>query len=260
MRKFLVALLLTVLLLLASVALQAQEGYTEADAIALAAEYPFFAVGLEQNPGWSAAAYDTGNRYGIWRVQFWSASGVELAWADVSPQRGKVYSWEGYFGATDAQRNAAEPVLRDLVSTDPRLIDLLEDPSQYDIYIDYDAWNRWWGVYIDVGADSIWTAYQFEGKTPEALENPQSLGIWFSNVLTYAEWQESNKATAIATAFQNPEIADATTGIDHWTTWVEPADEQGIWTVYFMDGETVLAQVQVDVPAGTVVDYTIGGE
>mgnify|MGYP006334141415 CR=1 FL=1 len=28
---------------------------------------------------------------------------------------------------------------------------------------------------------------------------------------------------------------------------------------YLWDGETVLAQVQVDVPAGTVVDYTIGG-
>lgn len=248
---------LLIVALFTSVAAQAQQTFTEQDAINLAASSDTFAAGLERTPGWSAAAYDTQNAYGIWRVQFWDSSGEDLGWADVSPERGRVYSWEAYFGATDAQKNAAEPVLRDVINNDPQFIELLEDPSQYDIYIDYDAYNHYWGVYIDVGADSIWTPIQFEGKTPDSLENPQVLGLYFSGVLSYAEWQESNEATAIATAFQNADVADSLADVDDWTTSVEHNDD-GTWAVYFMDGDTVLLSVQVDVTTDKVIDYTIG--
>ncbi|MEP7291610.1 MAG: hypothetical protein ABI835_07485 [Chloroflexota bacterium] len=252
-----IVLLVILAIFLTTLAAHAQEIFREQDAIDLAEQSEIFVAGLEQNPGWSAAAYDTHNAYGIWRVQFWDANGEELAWADVSPERGLVYSWEAYFGATDAQENAAEPVLRDFIANEPQFIDLLEDPSQYDMYVDYDSYNRYWGVYIDVGADSIWTAIQFEGKTPASLDNPQVLGLYFSNVLSYDEWKESNEATAIATAFQNADVANALNGIDNWTTSVERRDD-GLWTVYFIDGESVVAQVQVDIAADQVVDYNVG--
>jgi hypothetical protein len=255
--KRLAILIMLVVALFATIGAQAQQTFTEQDAIDLAASSEFFAAGLEQNPGWSAAAYDTHNAYGIWRVQFWDSSGEDLGWADVSPERGKAYSWETYFGATDAQENAAEQVLRDFIANNEQFIDLLEDPSQYDMYIDYDSYNHYWGVYIDVGADSIWTPIQFEGKTPDSLENPQVLGLYFSGVLSYAEWQESNKTTAIATAFQNADVADAIADVDDWTTSVERNDD-GMWTVYFIDGDTVLVSVQVDVNTDKVIDYTIG--
>jgi hypothetical protein len=255
--KRIVIFILLIAALFAAVGTHAQETFTEKDAIELAAGSEIFAAGLEQNPGWSAAAYDTQNAYGIWRVQFWYSNGEDLGWADVSPERGRVYSWEAYFGATDAQENAAEPVLRDFIANNEQFIDLLEDPSQYDMYIDYDGYNHYWGVYIDVGADSIWTPIQFEGKTPDSLENPQMLGLYFSGVLSYAEWQESNKAIAIATAFQNADVADALAEVDEWTTSVEHNDD-GMWTVYFLDGDDVLAHVQVDIAADSVIDYTIG--
>lgn len=255
--KRLAILIMLVTALCTAVLVHAQETFTEQDAIDLAATSELFVAGLEQNPDWSAAAYDTHNAYGIWRVQFWYANGEELGWADVSPERGKVYSWEVYFGATDAQQNAAEPVLRDFIATEPRFVDLLEDPSQYDMYIDYDGYNRYWGVYIDVGADSLWTAIQFAGKAPDALDDPQVLGLYFSGVLSYAEWQESNEATAIATAFQNADVADALASVDKWTTSVELNDD-GMWTVYFLDGETVLVTVEVDIAADQVIDFTIG--
>ena len=255
--KRLAILILLLVALTSALVVQAQQTFREQDAIDLAAQSEVFAAGLEENPGWTAAAYDTGNAYGIWRVQFWYADGSDLGWADVSPERGRVYSWEVYFGATDAQENAAESVLREVVNTQPEFIDLLEDPSQYEIYIDYDSYNRYWGVYIDVGANSIWTAIQFEGKTPDSLENPLVLGLYFSNVLSYNDWKESNKAIAIATAFQNTDVADALNGIDDWTTSVEQNDE-GLWTVYFLNGDSTVAQVQVDMSTEAVVDYSIG--
>lgn len=255
--KRLALLMMLAATLFAAIGLQAQDTYSEQDAINLAASSEIFAAGLDENPGWSAAAYDTQNAYGIWRVQFWYSSGDELGWADVSPERGRVYSWETYFGATDAQQNAAEPVLRDFINNNETFVDLLEDPSQYEMYIDYDGYNDYWGVYIERGTNSIWTAIQFDGKTPDSLDNPHLLGLYFSGVLSYGEWQESNKATAIATAFQNTDVADALANVDKWTTSVEHNDD-GNWTVYFLDGDTVLASVQVDINAEEVIDYTLG--
>ena len=163
-----------------------------------------------------------------------------------------------HFGASDAQRRAAEPVLRKFVANHPDVLELLEDPAQYAMYIDYDGWNRWWGVYVDVGLDSLWLPVQFAGKLPDSLDDPQLLGLYFANVLSYDEWQQSQKAIAIATAFQNAEIAEAVSQVDSWTTSVEH-DDENLWTVNFMNGDDLLAQVQVDLATNEVVDYSVNG-
>lgn len=238
----------------------AQQIFTEQDAINTAAESEEFKDGLANTPGWTAAAYDTGNRFGIWRVQFWNASGDELGWADVSPARGKVYSWEAYFGATDAQVQMAQDPVRDFLTTHPTVLELVEDPTQHELYIEYDSYNRWWGAYMDMGLDSLYLVVRFGQGSPDVFEDPQLVRLYFSNVMSYAEWQEATRAQAVATGFQQPEIAAVLADVESWTTRAERSDDgDGVWTVYFMDGETVLAWVKVDMSTQTVVEFSIEG-
>ncbi|MBI5961137.1 MAG: hypothetical protein HY866_20540, partial [Chloroflexi bacterium] len=102
MQKFLKAGMLAVLVVLSlgltsALSLShAQPGYTPQEAIDLAAAHAAFVDGLAARPGWTAAAYDSKNSYGIWHVQFWDTDGEDLGWADLSLERSKVYSWDVY--------------------------------------------------------------------------------------------------------------------------------------------------------------------
>jgi hypothetical protein len=233
----------------------AQTGFTEQDAIDSATVHPVFADGLKNHKGWTAAAYDTENAYGIWRVQFWDSEGEELAWADVNPARGKVYIYEAHFNASDVQFAAATKVLREYINSAPEVLELVENPTDYEIYPEYDAWNRWWGVYLDIGSDSLYFVVEFEDKTPGALDNPKMVAVYFPNILSYTDWDNGMKAKAVAEAFTNQEIADLLDG-KSWTTKGEQAGE-GLWRVTFWEGETLLMTVTVDVEADTVVEYSI---
>ena len=255
-RIVLVLALLIVSVISFSVAM-AQQTFTDQDAIKLAQNSPIFHDVLEGYPGWAAAAYDTQNTYGIWHVQFTAADGDDLGWADVSPAHQKVYSWESHIGATDTQRTAAEPILRDFVNTLPAVTELIDNPSQYNMWVDYNGWAQAWSVYIDRGSDSLSVLVQFDGKLPTSLENPHFLGISFPQVLSYSDWAESKKALAVATAFKNPQIADALSAVDNWTTATEKQDDTH-WVVSFKQGDTVLAQVTVDLATNQVVASQVG--
>jgi len=259
--KRLIILSLFLTLILAAAPAMAQESFTEADAIAAVLEDPAFAGGLAAVEGWTAAAYDTRNAYGIWRVQFWDGSGEDLAWADVNPARRKVYSFEAYFPVSEQEYEAAYAPLRAFVDSHPDLIELLGSPEAYDIYIDYDRWNRHWGVYIDAGADSLWIAVRFTGGASpehEYFSDPLLVALYFSNVLSYSDWQESQKALATVTAHQHAEIGRALEGVIGWTTEVYAVeDHQNLWMVAFKDGERLIAEVMVDTAASQIVDFAI---
>ncbi|HEX2619782.1 MAG TPA: hypothetical protein VHL11_06535 [Phototrophicaceae bacterium] len=256
----LMATVLLIMILLVSVIplTQAQQQSTgdpaEDAAIVLAAGHTAFASGLSAHPGWTAAAYNTKNTYGIWRVQFWDVNGEDLGWADVNPVKARVYSWESHVGVTDAQKIAAEPALRSVVATAPEVLELMENPSQYEMYVDYNSWAKAWGVYIANGADSLYVLVQFDDDT--ALTNPKVLGIYFE-LMSYDEWFSSNKDLATATAFDQPEIAAAVRDVAGWQSEVERSGD--LWTVYFKAEDQVLAQATVNLDSGKVVDFKVSG-
>ncbi|MBC8170929.1 MAG: hypothetical protein H7X77_04640 [Anaerolineae bacterium] len=252
---YLVMILIGLLTLTGIVAAQESTGNPTADAaIVLASEHEAFAAGLEAHPGWTADAYDTQNSYGIWRVQFWNAEGEELGWADVNPAKSRVYSWESYVGVTDAQRAEAEPFLREFLSTAPEILELMENPTQYDMYVDFDSSSGYWGTYIANGEDSLYVVVDFEDDT--AFTSPRVVRFYFE-VMDYGEWFAANEELAAAKAFEQPEIADALRGIEDWQATAERAGN--MWTVSFKSGEQVLAQATVDLDQNLIVDYTVGG-
>jgi len=238
-------------------ALMAQSVVSEQDAIDTALSNPIFASGLAQLEDWRVEAYDTGNAYHVWRVQFWDSEGEDLGWADVNPETRRIYSFEAHFGASEAQKDRAYDSLREFLNTSPDVLELVEDPSAHDIWVDYDGWNRWWGVYMDMGEESLFFAIRFEGPTPDDLINPQIVGVYFPNVLSYEEWQSMAQSAAVALAFRTQAVSDVLAG-KTWTTEVEQADD-GLWHITFLEGETALAEVILDSAMQTVVDYSVSG-
>lgn len=232
--------------------------YSEQDAIAIAAQHPAFAD-LTGRDGWFAAAYDTHNRYGVWRVQFWNETGDDAGWADVSIERSRVYSWDAYFDSTPAQDTEAQVVIEQFVRSHPDIIELMPDivdaETRY-LYIDYDGWADYWGVWVDAGEDSLWLTVKFEGGQPNALKNPTLEDIYFPNIVPYAEWVEASQAEAVSLAFQLPEIAAALRGHENWQTSAEAVDAD-TWSVIFQAGEQTLAEALVNVQAQNVIEFTV---
>lgn len=249
MKRYLMILVL-VGLMLAGWPAHAQDDL-EAEAIRLASEHPAFAVALTTVPNWTAVAYDTGNRYGIWHVEFQQAEQT-FGWADVSPQAGVVYAWEVEVEPDEDTYNAAERSIRAFLRADPTMSALTGQLEDYEVYIWYEAWNNQWAAWVEAGPDSL--QVYMRSADVEAMmshDNLELLAVRFPNVLSYAEWQAGGEAQAIAIAFREGSVGAAVRDAN-WVAHGE-RNEDGIWTVYFYDeAETLLVQVTVDLLGGTV--------
>ncbi|MBZ0286535.1 MAG: hypothetical protein K8I30_02895, partial [Anaerolineae bacterium] len=234
----------------------AQGVFNPDDAIALAAAHPDFAD-LVARAGWTAAAYDSHNSYGIWRVQFWDENGEDAGWLDINPALARIYSWEVYYDSTPVQDAAALEVIEPFVRSHPDVLALLPGIAQrHDLYVDYDGWGDYWGVWVDAGTDALWLTISFDGGLPSSLENPTLKGIYFPYMLSYAEWDQVSRSEAVAIAFQQPEIADAVRAYADWTSGVEPVSGE-TWTVSFYGGGQTIAQATVDLAQSLVIDFMV---
>ncbi len=248
MRRVLLALMLIGLW---GMSVFAQDDWTEDDVIAMVVEQYPFNTGLQSVDGWSAAAYNTGSRYGIWRVQFWNGNGEEIGWADINPDRRKIYAWDAYFGATETQKQDAYPILREVINNDPTVLELLESPELYDIYVDF-QWDGTWGVYLANGLDSLWIVVETDNGQPDSLVNPRVKQIYFSELMSYSEWYEAAKAQAITLAYQQEDVAAAVRGVSDWRADAEKIATD-TWRVTFLQADTVLAQVTVNLDDASVL-------
>ncbi|MCU0497535.1 MAG: hypothetical protein MUF87_09315 [Anaerolineae bacterium] len=232
----------------------AQEPFSEDTVIAMVAEDPLFAKGLENYPGWWALAFDSGNRYGIWQVEFYDADGNDLGWANVSPLNGRIYSWESYLSVDDKTREEAYPIVRDFVVNSPEVLSLLEAPDQYEIYIDYEPWSKVWGAYINVGGvDSIWVAVDYDDDFN--FINPRIAQIHFEGVDSYEEWFAANEDRAKSIAFEDAVVMEAVRGVVGWTSTVSRSEDQdNVWIVTFEAAGETLITVHIDLNSETVIE------
>ncbi len=250
-----IGIVLTILILTVTVA-SAQETATADQVIAIVAtSYPY-SVALEAHPEWRIEAFNTRNRYGIWRVQFWDASGEEIGYADVSPERGAVMYYEGLFYATEAERQAGYDAVHAFLSTNPELEALDVPLEELDTWIDYDPWNRAWNAWIEDGYDSLYAVVRFGDGMPWTLNDPELVNIAFPNVLSYDEWYEENENQAILLAFQQNEIAAALRDQSGWVALAVPAEGelQSVWNVEFLSGDQVVATAVVDLANQQVIE------
>lgn len=233
---------LVTLLLLVIIPFASAQDDGEAQAIAIAAAHPALAGWLDMTDDWNAAAYFAGTTYDIWRVQFWDADWNEVAWANVNLERARVFAWDTYFTPSEDHLNQAYEVIRAFIATSPDMLDLMESPSQYDIYIEYNVDIDMWGVYLDRGFDSLYMFIDFEDDVK--FTNPRIHALYFANVKSYSEWEASQKAAAVAAAFADADVAEAVSRSESW--WADVERQSGDqWWVTFYDGDRVLARVLV---------------
>ncbi len=246
-----------ILLCVALIPVSAQE-YTEQQVIDMTTSFVPFSYGLQTVPGWKAAAYNTGNVYGIWRVQFWSSDGEEIAWANIAPAQKRLYNYEAPFGSTEEQRNAAEPLVRAYIQSHPDVIALLGDPMAYNdaTYVEYNGWVKAWGVWIERGDDSVYILVQFKGQTPDSLTEPQLLEIGFPNIPSYADWQTNQQDEVKTIAFTQPEVAAALRDVTGWQAEAVRQDD-GLWNVTFSAGETKIVSALVKLDTRETLKWTI---
>lgn len=251
---FLIPVVIGMLALAIGIGSVAQGPFSEDDVITIAAENPLFATGLENYSGWWGVAFDSGNRYGIWRVEFYDNEGNDLGWANLSPANGRIYSWESYLGVDDALREKAYPIVREFLITHPDILALIEAPDQYEIYVDYEPWSKVWGAYINVGGtDSIWVAVDYDNDFN--FTNPRIAQIHFEGVGSYEEWFAANEDRAKSIAFEDSVVMEAVRGVIGWTSTVSRSDDQdNVWIVTFeSEGETLIT-AHVDLNSETVIE------
>ncbi|KXK19217.1 MAG: hypothetical protein UZ15_CFX003002086 [Chloroflexi bacterium OLB15] len=246
-------------LMLAAASVSAQETATAEQVLAIVTTTYPYSVALEEHPEWRIEVFNTRNRYGIWRVQFWDASGEELGYADVSPQRGAIMYYEGLFYATEAEKQAGYDAVRAFLGTHSELEALGVDLDQLDTWIDYDPWGRVWNVWIEDGYDSLYAAVQFGDGMPWTLDDPELIHIAFPNVLSYDEWYEENENQAIMLAFQQVDIAGALRDQGAWNALAAPTDGdmQSVWRVEFFSGDQLIASAMVDLTSQQVTEISI---
>ncbi len=245
-------------LMLAVSLVSAQETVTPDQVIAIvASSYPY-SVALEEHPEWRVEVFNTRNRYGIWRVQFWDADGEEIGYADVSPERGEVLYYEGLFYATEAERQSGYDAVQAFLSTSPQLESLGVNLEERDIWIDYDPWNLAWNAWIEDGYDSLYAVVRFGDGLPWTLSDPELVNIAFPNVLSYDEWYEENENQAILLAFQQSEIAEILRGSSNWSASAAPGggELQSVWIVEFSSGDQIVATAMVDLTNQQVTEIS----
>ena len=257
-RKMLFPLLLIVLTVFAPSSI-AQDDPTVGDVIALVMTVPEIADGLEDLSFYEPLAYNSRNAYGIWQVEFRDGEGNTVAWAQVQPSTGKVYAWEAYFDADEAQYEAILPVYQEFVANHPDVRALIRGINKDEIYPWWDGDAEAWVSWIGDAGDAIMVAVQFDGGAQDSAENPVLTQLWFPNLPSYEEWRVASSSEAVAIAFQEVEIAAALRG-QSWTTEAEIAeDNSDVWTVRFTVGGETLVTAEVNVAAGVMLEYEITG-
>jgi hypothetical protein len=252
-RKMMAVMALSILALLLGLrnAPSQAEGNQQQQAIDLVAAHPVFTEYLATQGNWKAAAYFTNNPFDVWRVQFWTEGGEELAWADVNLDRGKVYSWEIEYAFSDQKRKEGEAVVVDFVRGLDEVNDLM-GVTDYEFYIEYRGWNDTWSAYIYKDGLDLEVRLRFDSPSPMTFENPRLIGIFFPNVMSFTEWYKGQQDQAVSIAFINVEVAAILKDKAGWVSTAE-RNEDGTWSVVFKQGETQLVSAVVNIDTREVL-------
>ena len=247
--------LLVALVAVALAAVALAQGY-EADlrrAIDVAARHPVFASGLLQHPGWTATGYDAQDRYGVWRVEFATAAGEPIGWAQVQLQAERVLGWEAEFGLEGEAYAAAEAALLEFLREDAEFVALAGDVDERDwVWVGYEGWRDTWVVHLERGADSLVVVVASEQAWSRSLEDLRIVQIQVPAVVAVEDWRSRRGSEAIALAFADARVAAAVRGVEGWTTEVIALDRR-VWRVRFVVDGAVVAEVDVDLGEREVV-------
>ena len=237
-------MLVIALILFAALPLAAQDDDPNAQlAIELVSKMDEFPAWLEQYPGWFGQASDDESD-GIWYVEFYAEDWEEwLGYADLNLSTGNIV--ESFIPlplpAEEFQRG--QDRLLPLVLGDPEIAVMLTDPILWDMWVDFNRWDRVWEVYFYRGTQAILVTATLNEEedyfTIDEISDP--------NALEEEELREALRDEAINLAYSADGAGEALNPYDDWTTYTENL-RSGIWSVSFVvnGDELYFALVNVD--------------
>lgn len=231
----------------------AQDGSADAQrAIAIAAGQPMFATGLAEHAGWTASAYGSQDRYGLWRVDFFAADGSPLGWAQVRLADERVFAWDSSFGIADESYEALQEALLGFLRNDSEFSAFAGDVDDNDwTWVGYDDSRDTWTVYVERGPESLVVTLRSANEWARSLEDLRVVEIEVPALVSVDEWRSMRGSAAAALAFTDARVAAAVRGLDGWVSEAEQIGES-VWLVRFRwEGQT-LAEAEVDLALASV--------
>ena len=224
-------------------------------AVDLAARTSDFAVVLKNHPNWKATAYNTHNTFQVWHVEFHDGD-QDLGSADVSITRQLVYLAHPQAELNDNQRKKGEAAVQKFARNSPAVAAMVGKIPDANTGVNYDPRANVWALYFQQAGEPVAVVVQFQGRQPFDFSQPVFRGLFFPDVLPFADWQKQNQSLAISVADAQPEIAAALRGHDGWTADAS-YNEDTTWAVNFkVDGKT-LASATVDVDTHLVLSFNV---
>lgn len=247
--KSLALLLLAALLTFAGLRVYAQDNEaTKQKVIQIATESDMFKDWLAAHPNYKSDASGPDDS-GIWYVEFKTADDSEwLGYANVNANTGEIKdAFAPKTLSTEVYQQQLPEVTAFALADTEVLARLNNNPKLWKMYPDWNRWDATWDVGFYRGIDGIVVKLKYdENQKPyiEKIVNPNEL----------SDDEKLNKAQndAINLAYGADGVGDALKGHDRWATYVEQQSDNG-WSVSFVDGDTILSTVLVDVKTGKVL-------
>ena len=251
--KSLALLLLVALLSVGLVPIQAQDdAATKQKVIQIAADSDMFKEWLAVHPNYKSDASGPDDK-GIWYVEFKTESDDEwLGYANVNATTGAI---QDAFApkplSTEVYQEQLPQVTAFALADAEVLARLNNNPKLWKMYPDWNRWEATWEVVFMRGIDGIAVKLKFDEN-----RNIQIDKIVDANEFSADEKTDKAHDDAINLAYSADGVGDALNGHDRWATYVE-AQGTNRWSVSFVDGDTALTIVLVDVKAGKVLKVKI---
>jgi hypothetical protein len=218
----------------------------ELAAIRFAASDPEIGAYLASYPDWHGHAYLEEDVSQGYSVDFYSDAADEwLGYALVDLDAQVVLEAFVPRELSADEFAAGSVAVSDLVFSDGEVLAMLGDPSEWGHELWYNRWEQAWEVFFWRGLDEIVVVVYMDSEG-------SWIEIWDPAAMSAEEEVEVARNQAIELAYSADGVDQALAGTDSWTTYVEQQDAN-VWSVSFVDGDTLLFFALVDIGEGRVI-------
>ena len=115
-------------------------------------------------------------------------------------------------------------------------------PNLWDVYSDWNRWDQRWEVYYVRGIQRVAVVASFDENDHVVIDD-----VLDPDTLTGEDALAHARDSAINLAYSAPGMDAALAGHDQWTTYAQQQGGDDVWGIAFVDGDTRLIFVLVDV-------------
>ncbi len=234
-------------------AAHAQDDPQAEQAIQLVAQAEEFADFLAGYADWEGQAEQEDGDW--WYVDFWSDAADEwLGDATVNIKTGEIRDSFVPRPLPADEYADLQPRVQTYALEDAAVQALLGDPTQWDIWTDYDRFDGQWYVDFMHGLDHYVAVVRVDtndaGKQVLVVDD-----LFDANDMDAEQLDRANRDAAVALAYEAEGIGAALEGYDNWTSYVEPMEEN-IYSVEFVNDGQELFHAVVNLAERTILEST----